>query len=93
MKWHCWTTLVVAAWGVAGCVSPDSETASSLAVPAQFNAARARAPVADGWLVDFKNPTLKALVREALENNPDIRLTAARLKAATAGARIAGADP
>ena len=91
MKGHCWTTLAVAAWGLAGCVSPDAETASSLAVPAQFNAARARAPVADGWLVDFKNPTLKALVREALENNPDIRLTAARLKAAVAEARIAGA--
>lgn len=83
--------LAVAAWGLAGCASPKLDDADSLPVPAQFSTAGATGPVADGWLADFRNPSLKKLVREALRNNPDIRLTAARLKAALADARIAGA--
>ncbi|MBL67521.1 MAG: transporter [Verrucomicrobiales bacterium] len=92
MKGHCYMSPAVVAWGFVGCVSPDTKPASSLSVPARFSTASTNAPVANGWLTDFNAPRLESLVREALENNPDIRLTAARLKTSVAEARIAGAD-
>jgi len=49
-------------------------------------------PTTAGWLADFNSTTLNALVIEAITNNPDLRVTAARLKAAQANVRIAGAD-
>ncbi|MEZ5274767.1 MAG: efflux transporter outer membrane subunit [Opitutaceae bacterium] len=47
---------------------------------------------AAGWLDQFHDPRLNALVAEALERNLDLQATAARLEAARASARIAGAD-
>ena len=44
----------------------DTESVESLAVPAKFSAADTATPVADGWLADFDDPVLRALVREAL---------------------------
>ena len=49
-------------------------------------------PAGAGWLTDFNDRTLEALVQEALANNPDLRVTAAKLDAAQAALRIAGAD-
>jgi outer membrane protein, multidrug efflux system len=38
--------------------------------------------VQDNWLNTFSDPTLDALVREALANNPDLRVAAARVEQA-----------
>jgi len=48
--------------------------------------------VDDGWLADFENPELDALVAEAIgEHNPNMRLLAAQVDRAAAAARLAGA--
>jgi NodT family efflux transporter outer membrane factor (OMF) lipoprotein len=51
----------------------------------------ANGAVADGWLAAFSDPRLEALVREALEFNPDLRVAAARVDQAAAYAKLAGA--
>lgn len=51
----------------------------------------AAAPVANGWLAQFKDPQLDALVREAIASNPDLRVAAARVEQAAGYARLAGA--
>ena len=61
-------------------------------LPGKFNAGTTNAPAVAGWLNDFNDATLNALVREAMAKNPDLRVTAARLKAAQANVRIARAD-
>ena len=45
-----------------------------------------------GWLAQFEQSDLEALVEEALANNPGVRAASARLATAEAEARIAGAD-
>jgi len=47
--------------------------------------------VANGWLAEFKDPNLDSLVREAIENNPDLRVAAARVEQAAGYVRLAGA--
>jgi NodT family efflux transporter outer membrane factor (OMF) lipoprotein len=44
------------------------------------------------WWSEFSDPTLDEIIREALENNRDLQIAAARLDAAAAEARIAGAN-
>lgn len=48
--------------------------------------------VRDGWLADFNDPVLDALVDEAMKNNPDLRAAAARVDRAWALAAAAGAE-
>jgi multidrug efflux system outer membrane protein len=48
-------------------------------------------PLEQGWLKSFKDPQLDALVAEALANNPDLQLAAARVEQAAAQVRLAGA--
>lgn len=47
--------------------------------------------VANGWLAQFNDPELEKLVAEAIVYNPDLQLAAARVEAAEASARAAGA--
>jgi len=49
-------------------------------------------PVAPGWLETFGDPALTAAVAEAVARNHELAAAAARLDAAAAEARIAGAD-
>jgi NodT family efflux transporter outer membrane factor (OMF) lipoprotein len=49
-------------------------------------------PVADNWLATFGDPQLNALVAEAVERNPDLRVAAARVEQATEYLRIAQAS-
>ncbi len=49
-------------------------------------------PVEAGWLGEFDDPTLQALVQEALEHNADLRVAAARVEQAASYVRIAGGD-
>ena len=70
----------------------QKEALPNLAVPAQWAAqGGAAGAVAAGWLATFRDERLDALVREALANNPDLRVAAARVEQAAAYARLAGA--
>jgi NodT family efflux transporter outer membrane factor (OMF) lipoprotein len=60
-------------------------------VPAQWTAGGSGGAVADDWLAGFNDPTLTALVAEALAFNPDLQVTAARVEQAAAYVRLAGA--
>ena len=63
----------------------------NLQVPDRFAAAGNPGQVADGWLAEFHDPQLDALVREVLRNNPDLRIAAARVEQAAAYVKAAGA--
>ena len=63
----------------------------NLQVPDRFAAAGNPGKVADGWLAEFHDPQLDALVREVLRNNPDLRIAAARVEQAAAYVKAAGA--
>ncbi|MGQ0578241.1 MAG: efflux transporter outer membrane subunit [Betaproteobacteria bacterium] len=64
----------------------------NLAVPSQWTAQGGEiGAIADGWLATFSDPNLDALVREAIANNPDLRLAAARVEQAAGYAKLAGA--
>jgi len=78
----------------AGCRFGDimNPPQSALELPGQFGSGTTNAPAGAGWLVDFNDNTLQSLVREAMAHNPDLRVTATRLKVAQAGERITGAD-
>jgi NodT family efflux transporter outer membrane factor (OMF) lipoprotein len=47
--------------------------------------------VSDRWLASFNDPQLDALVREALANNPDLQVAAARVEQAASFVKVAGA--
>ncbi len=81
--------------GMAGCFTDGKSPPSAMTgrvLPEKFNAGITNAPPETGWLNDFNDATLNALVLEAIAKNPNLRVTAARLKAAQANVRIAGAD-
>jgi NodT family efflux transporter outer membrane factor (OMF) lipoprotein len=79
-------------WGCAsapGRVHPDT----GIEVPPDWTVpAAATVPIEPGWWADFGDSDLDSFVAEALENNRDLRAALARLDAAAASARIAGAD-
>jgi len=97
------TRWAVAAAGVAllaalaaGCASAPApmERAGLAAPPDQWTGAPTAGEadaVPAGWLADFDAPGLSDLVTEALSANPDLAASSARLAAARAQARIAGA--
>jgi len=91
---------LAAVLALAGCAlnpPPDAETLRARAMPSvQVPAAWAAlggAPdaVRDDWLAGFADAQLQALVLEALANNFDLRLAAARVERAGAYAKQAGA--
>lgn len=49
-------------------------------------------PIVAGWIVNFSDRELTALVREAFAANHDLAASAARVEAAWAEARVSGAD-
>jgi outer membrane protein, multidrug efflux system len=73
----------------SGCVAdpPPSEEIRKEALgnvnvdrPWQATAGASAEMVQDDWLKSFNDPTLDALVREALVNNPDLRVAGARVE-------------
>jgi NodT family efflux transporter outer membrane factor (OMF) lipoprotein len=57
----------------------------NLSPPPQWTAAGGAAgPVADDWLVEFNDPWLNELVKEAIAYNADLRIAAARVDVAAA---------
>jgi NodT family efflux transporter outer membrane factor (OMF) lipoprotein len=68
---------------------PDLE----VEVPDQWTAGEGvEGAVPHDWWTEFDDPALNALVEEALEHNHDLAAAVARVDAAAAQARIAGAD-
>ena len=64
----------------------------NLSVPAQWvEKGGAAGAVANGWLAAFNDPRLDALVLEAIANNPDLRVAAARVEQAAGYVKVAGA--
>lgn len=81
----------------AGCASkprPLAEEAAEQRIPGLGEPAEnaENLEVAELWIEDFDDPRLQNLITQTLENNPDAAAAAARLRAAAAVSRIAGAD-
>ncbi|MDM0082876.1 TolC family protein [Variovorax sp. J31P179] len=85
---------------MTGCALKDPPTAADLQKevlqqappPAEFRAGGGvAAPVADGWLASFQEPTLTTLVNEALLYNADLRVAAARVEQAGGYVKVASA--
>ena len=80
------------ALGLSGCVHnvvPSSELVKEtkglgVQPPKKFRSSYAGGAVRDGWLRDFRDPTLNRLVTEAQKNNPDLQAAAARVEKAAA---------
>ncbi|MBW8905383.1 MAG: TolC family protein [Betaproteobacteria bacterium] len=86
--------------GIAGCAlkAPPAhdelaqQAVPNLKVPPQWaEPVAAAGEVGNGWLGSFNDPQLEALVREALEFNPDLRVAAARVEQAAGYVKLAGA--
>ena len=89
------TLLCLTGCWLGGCTTGSTDAPDAfagLAWPDQFGGSNTNTPAGTGWLTDFNDNTLNALVHEALTNNPDLRVTAAKLKAAEAGLGVAAAD-
>jgi len=79
----------------SGCrvVAPPSRMAEAgIEVPTAWENLPGTTPLPDmDWLRGFSDTRLSALVKEAVENNPDLKAAAARVDQAWATARAAGA--
>ena len=73
-------SLMVAACALTACVG-EPYSRPDLTVPSQyrFALAQSQAPADTLWWAKFGDPTLDALVTEALANNEDLRIAAARV--------------
>ncbi|MCT9812818.1 efflux transporter outer membrane subunit [Acidovorax sp. Be4] len=84
----------------AGCaVSPEpgpgdtrAQALSQVQVPQTWSMPSNPAPVAAGWLATFDDPQLSALVAEALAQNPNLAVAAARVEQAEAQVDLANAQ-
>jgi NodT family efflux transporter outer membrane factor (OMF) lipoprotein len=67
-----------------------AEALGGIHPPAQWTAtAEMAGPVAGSWLATFGDPRLDALVAEAMANNPDLRVAAARVEVASEYVKLA----
>ena len=71
---------------------PDVEKNMASIAPADgWKAGGIPGEVRSGWIADFKDPLLVALVVEGMEKNPDLLIASAKLEQARAEAKKAGA--
>ncbi len=70
----------------------QSEALGHVDIPDAWASSAASAEVIDGWLASFNDPALTQLVQEALANNPDLQIAAARLEQSNAQLEIAQAQ-
>jgi hypothetical protein len=76
--------LVLDLSSLSSCIGPPhSKPAELLATPTHWETKIIVGEVSD-WLQSFQDPTLTAIVQEALAMNDDLRATAARIEAARA---------
>jgi NodT family efflux transporter outer membrane factor (OMF) lipoprotein len=93
--------VIVAAAALAGCalkppITPsevvDQALPATTLVPPSFKAAPADGPVADGWLKSFDDPQLESIVAEAIANNLDLRIAAAKVAIAQQSVIVVGSQ-
>ncbi len=93
--------LLAALLAVAGCAlapPPQQEDVVTQALPKTTNippawkADATGGPVADNWLKSFNDPQLDAIVAEAVANNLDLRIAAARVAVAQQSVVVVGAQ-
>jgi NodT family efflux transporter outer membrane factor (OMF) lipoprotein len=103
-----WSLTAAFAAAIAGCALAPPPTTAELqkealphtVVPTAWKAGGAvaapgggmAAPVADRWLASFDDPTLSALVDEALGYNADLQVAAARVEQAAGYVKVANAS-
>jgi NodT family efflux transporter outer membrane factor (OMF) lipoprotein len=61
-------------------------------VPSTWKAEASSGPVDDGWLKSFNDPVLDALVAEAIANNLDLRIAAAKVAVAQQSVIVVGSQ-
>jgi outer membrane protein, multidrug efflux system len=61
-------------------------------IPGHWAGPHRRGPVVPGWIREFHDPALTALVMDAIERNPDLAAAAARVEASRAAVRIAASS-
>lgn len=82
----------LASLALISCASPpDRSDTPIVPLPATWTSATSAAPPT-AWLDDFNTPKLNLLIDEALINNSNLQVTAARFSQAITEARIAGAE-
>jgi outer membrane protein, multidrug efflux system len=64
-------------------IQQQSATTSSLTPTTAWKAGGAEGKISDNWLANFNDTQLDALVREAIANNPDLRVSATRVEQAS----------
>lgn len=77
---------------LSACIGLPTRNPSAPEAPTHWQAGESAEALQKAWLDDFTDPLLSGLVATALANNHDLRIAAARMRAAEARARIAGAD-
>ncbi len=86
-------SLPIAVLATACATTPPPEPVLELEAPDSWSAELGDAESVSGpWWTDFADPELDRLIAAALEENYDLQAAAAAVDAATARARIAGAD-
>jgi NodT family efflux transporter outer membrane factor (OMF) lipoprotein len=93
--------VIIAASAVAGCalkVPPtltevlDQALPATTHIPPAWRSSSSTSPVADNWLQAFNDPVLDALVAEAIANNLDLRIAAAKVAVAQQSVIVVGAQ-
>ncbi len=69
-----------------------TESMAKVAVPDSWVSPSGTGDVTDNWLTSFHDDQLTAAVAEAIANNPDLRVGAARVEQAMLYAKLAGAQ-
>lgn len=98
-RWPTLISVAVAVALLAGCATKEppkrediqKEALVPQTVPAGWKAGGAEGAVTDNWLATFNDPQLDALVREAIVNNPDLRIGAVRVEQAAQYVELARA--
>jgi NodT family efflux transporter outer membrane factor (OMF) lipoprotein len=72
-------------------IHQQSGTLTNLTLTNAWKAGAAVDPVTDNWLASFDDAQLNALVAEAMTNNPDLRVSAARVEQAAQYVELAKA--
>lgn len=95
-------TLLTCALFFAGCatkapptraeIQKQSGTISVLTPDSPWKAGGVEGSISDNWLATFNDPQLDALVREAVTNNPDLRVAATKVEQASQYVELAKAS-
>lgn len=93
MKSKLLTATATIALLTACATSQETATTPSFLMPAAFQSGSiSEAPIQSNWLATFNDPQLNKLIDEVLAKNFDLAIASAKVDAATASAKLAGAN-